>query len=145
MALARILARAMSEEPRRGVAPAEHGRSWLPEILSFFPLQPELVATAHIIPVGQGTYRRSGVLLCKIAFLPDLHVNWDFRDQFGEENESGTLSRADPGQGVSEEEGRDGGLLYLLAQVMEQNLEPRNCSAGVLPQYCTSQEVCLLI
>lgn len=48
-----------------------------------------------------------------------------------------TLSRADPGQGVSEEEGRDGGLLYLLAQVMEQNLlEPRNCSAGAyFPQY----------
>lgn len=52
-----------------GSAPANTGIVGFLKFFHFFPLQPELVATAHIIPVGQGTYTRSGVLLCKTTLL----------------------------------------------------------------------------
>ena len=42
-----------------GSAPANAGIVGFLKLFHLFPLQPELVATAHIIPMGQGTYRRS--------------------------------------------------------------------------------------
>lgn len=41
----------------------------------FFPLQPELVATAHIIPVGQGNVQEVRGSAMQNRLSPDLHVN----------------------------------------------------------------------
>ena len=69
MALALDLGTGNVRGAATGSAPANAGVVGFLKFFHFFPLQPELVATAHIIPVGQGTYR-SGVLLSKTTLLP---------------------------------------------------------------------------
>lgn len=57
------------------------------ELFHLFPLQPELVTTAHVIPTSRGVYGTSAALE-KPTWLAALCGNWYFKNRLGEEHES---------------------------------------------------------
>lgn len=130
MALALDLGTSNVRRAAAGSTSPNTGIAGFLKLFHFFPLQAKLVATAHIVPTGQGTYKTSRCY--RNNTLPFHKYELVFKNWLGEQKQR---------EGTERPMGKPMKVswcpAYLFAHVMEQNLlEPRNCSAGAyFPQY----------